>query len=616
MIHSLVIAYLILSGVGTILLAVHSWQRREAAGVRPFVGFLVTMAFYLIGYALKLGLPGLEEKLFGMRVEYLGVPLSPVFWFLLCLSFTGYEPTHRRRYLTLFIIPVITILLAFTNSWHQLIYVNPHLQQYGPFTSLHFTKGVWYLVQIIYANLLMLSGAVLLLIYLRHAAPFYRRQTLILLFGFILPWVLLFLYLAGITPYGINIHACSMPLIAAVYAWGLFRRQLFTLAPVARNSLVESMSDAMLTFDRSGRLVDCNVTASRLFGFSPDSAMGKTAQELLGGWPELTAALAMTEGVIECCPAPDGAGAWEITITQVTQRWGRDGVRLVVCHDISELKRAGDELRELNRTLELRVESEIGRRLKQERIMAHQAKLMAMGEMLGAIAHQWRQPLATLGMNVQWFAALRKQRAPLPDEWNEFEKSSLHQIRHMSDTIDEFRDFYRNDKPRVRFPVTDSVNEALRLVAAQFASHDIHLRVTADRAPLPEVLGVVGELTQVLLNLLANARDAIAELRRTDGSAVQGLIALHASVAEGSVVVSVTDNGEGVPPEIAEQIYEPSFTTREASGGSGIGLYLSRMIVQDRFDGTLTHRSSPGGTTFIITLPAHGEPDGPKRSGV
>ena len=130
------------------------------------------------------------------------------------------------------------------------------------------------------------------------------------------------------------------------------------------------------------------------------------------------------------------------------------------------------------------------------------------------------------------------------------------------------------------------------------------------------MLGVVGELTQVLLNLLANARDAIAELRRNDGSAVQGLIALHASVAEGSVVVSVTDNGEGVPPEIAEQIYEPSFTTREASGGSGIGLYLSRMIVQDRFDGTLTHRSSPGGTTFIITLPAHGEPDGPKRSGV
>ena len=616
MIHSLVIAYLILSGVATFLLAVHAWQRREAAGVRPFVGFLVTLAFYLIGYALKLGLPGLEAKLFGMKLEYLGVPLSPVFWFLLCLSFTGYESKHYRWHLAFFIIPVITVFLALTNSWHHLIYVNPHLQQYGPFSSLHFTKGIWYLVQIIYANLLMLAGIILLLLYLRHASSYYRRQALILLSGFIVPWVLLFVYLAGISPYGINIHACAMPFIAAVYAWGLFKRQLFTLAPVARNALVKSMPDAMLAFDQSGRLVDCNDMASRLFNFAPGSAMGMTARELLGEWTELIDALTTTEGQIECCSAPDGTGTWEITITEVTQRWGQGTGRLVVCHDISELKRTSDELRELNRTLELRVEAEIGRRLEQERIMAQQAKLMAMGEMLGAIAHQWRQPLATLGMNVQWFAALRKQRLPLADEWNEFETSSLHQIRHMSDTIDEFRDFYRSDKPRIRFPVTTSIAETVRLVAAQFTSHDIELRVTADNEPLPEVFGITGELTQVLLNLLANARDAIADIRHTNNSSVQGIITLHASGNERSVIVSVTDNGGGVPPEIAERIYEPSFTTRLSTGGSGIGLYLSRMIIRDRFDGILNHRCFSGGTTFVITLPVYRASCDPERSGL
>ena len=119
----------------------------------------------------------------------------------------------------------------------------------------------------------------------------------------------------------------------------------------------------------------------------------------------------------------------------------------------------------------------------------------------------------------------------------------------------------------------------------------------------PEVLGIPGELTQVILNLLANALTAIDEYRQTSGTGAPGQVTLGITEGDGAVVITVSNTGVEIPTELAERIYEPNFTTREATGGSGIGLYLSRMIVRDRFNGQLTHKSSPGSTTFTITLP-------------
>ena len=250
--------------------------------------------------------------------------------------------------------------------------------------------------------------------------------------------------------------------------------------------------------------------------------------------------------------------------------------RLAIFHDISDLKQAEVELRLLNSSLHRRVEEETEKRLAHERFLAQQAKLMAMGEMIGAIAHQWRQPLAILRMNVEWFSALRKVRAPLSAEWEEFDECSYRQIQHMSSTIDEFRDYYRNDKAQVRFSVVDPINEAIRLVAAQFAGQDVTITIESVTEHEPEVVGVPGELTQVILNLLANALAAIEEYRRNSGLGTPGQVTLRIAEVDGAVGIAITD--------------------------TGIGLYLSRMIVRDRFNGCLTHQSRPGSTTFTITL--------------
>lgn len=605
-IYSAVIASLLLTALGSLFLALYAWQRRNTSDTsRYFTCFLIAVAFYQIGYTLKLALPTLPGKLFAIRIEYLGVVCMAPFWFYQILYHVGRVPVRLgwfRRALLL-TVPCVTLVVVVTDDWHHLLYLNPHIEPRGPFLALHYGKGPWYLVQVVYNYGVTLAANILLWRHYRHAAAPFRHQAFLLLLGMAINWGGYAMHLAGYHPWGISPLAVFLPASAAVYAWALLRHRLFDLAQVSRHTLVERMRDAMLAFDPEGRLVDCNPAACRLLAVEPTAHIGLTAQTFCAQRPDLIAALASGSGCLEFTDSSGRSTAWELTTDDLDNGRGRPMGRLAIFHDISDLKQAEVELRVLNGSLHRRVEEETEKRLAHERFLAQQAKLMAMGEMIGAIAHQWRQPLATLRMNVEWFSALRKVRVPLSAEWEEFEECSYRQIQHMSSTIDEFRDFYRNDKALVRFSVIDPINEAIRLVAAQFAGHDVTMTIECAAELEPEVLGIPGELTQVILNLLANALTAIDEYRQTSGTGAPGQVTLGITEGDGAVVITVSNTGVEIPTELAERIYEPNFTTREATGGSGIGLYLSRMIVRDRFNGQLTHKSSPGSTTFTITLP-------------
>ncbi len=604
--YSITIALLLLTVLGSLLLALYVRQQRESREAsRYFTGFLVAVALYQLGYTLKLALPELPAKLLAVKLEYLGVVGIAPLWLLVTLSLDCPAPARLTpfRWVLLLAVPVTTLILINTDGWHHFIYLDPHLEQRGPFVLLHYGKGPWYLVQIIYNYLAtLLANLVLWRIWLRGDPPFHRQAALLMI-GMVISWLGLAAHLAGLHLFDISPNAISLPCSAACYTWALYRYRLFDLVKVSRHALVERMSDVLLLFDHGGRLVDCNPAAHQLLVIDPATELGLSSEAFCRRHPELAAAFSAGGGCLEVAKASGAGSAWELSAMELDDGRGRGIGRLVILHDITRLKQAETELRRLNSTLHQQVEQETEKRLNHERALAQQSKLMAMGEMLGAIAHQWRQPLATLGMNVQWFAALRQKRAPEPADWEEFEESSLRQIRYMSETIDEFRNFYHSDKSRSRFSVRGPINEAVRLVAAQFTGHDINLHIDDSAASAPDVFGVPGELAQVVLNLLANARDAIHDLRRSSGRWDPGVVSLQVAVADGDVVIRVSDSGKGIPPELSRRIYEPNFTTREATGGSGLGLYLSRMIIQDRFNGRLTHESVPGVTTFIVTIP-------------
>jgi len=262
-------------------------------------------------------------------------------------------------------------------------------------------------------------------------------------------------------------------------------------------------------------------------------------------------------------------------------------------------------LNDLNQSLALRVELETGKRLEQERILARHTRLAAIGEMIGAIAHQWRQPLATLGATVQSLRMAWERRMLDGAFLARAEADAQKQLYYMSDTIEDFRNFFSPDKVMETFDVKARLKEVSLLVSAQFAHSGVRLSLL-DPAPESElqIRGYQNEFKQSVLNLVSNAFDAVAANRGLAPGSGRVLISVVA--ASGRVVIEVADNGCGIQPEIAEKVYEPYFTSKPAGKGTGIGLYMSKLIIEESMGGRLSFKSRPDGTVFSIVLPIGG----------
>jgi len=239
-----------------------------------------------------------------------------------------------------------------------------------------------------------------------------------------------------------------------------------------------------------------------------------------------------------------------------------------------------------------------------ERKQANSHCLAAMGEMICAIAHQWRQPLATLGMIVQRTHAVGGMQTLTADYLDEFKISAMRQIKYMSDTIEEFRGFYRPEKQKIPFSPLTCINDAVKILEPQLANSNIAVDVNNRGCEGQLVDGFPNEFKQVILNLLGNARDAILECRSTKEDAGQGRISVQINVHEDNVMnIDVSDNGCGIADDIASRVLEPYFTTKEKSGGTGLGLYMSRMLVEKSLGGVLRPIQCHEGATFRIELP-------------
>lgn len=266
-----------------------------------------------------------------------------------------------------------------------------------------------------------------------------------------------------------------------------------------------------------------------------------------------------------------------------------------------------DQLMRLNDTLTQKVEEETERRLAQERLLAQQAKMAAMGEMIAAIAHQWRQPLTTVNMLVQNIREAHRHEKLDAAYLDRATGKALSQIQFMSETIATFRDFFKPEKTTELFSVSARVAEAASLLRSQIAPGDMTLEVAA-HAGDDMVRGLPNEFAQVMVNLLANARDAIQERRAIDGASAadtadRDRIAILVLPEPERVTVEVRDNGVGIPVEAAGQLFNPDFSTKKNREGSGLGLYMSRLIIEQSMGGTISFSSMPGATVFRLVLP-------------
>jgi signal transduction histidine kinase len=250
--------------------------------------------------------------------------------------------------------------------------------------------------------------------------------------------------------------------------------------------------------------------------------------------------------------------------------------------------------------------------------------MATMGEMIGAIAHQWRQPLNVVGLIIQNIQDSYGKGRLDTDSMDKMVRKAMTQIEHMSKTIDDFRNFMKPDRNKAVFDTMRAAGNVLGLLSAQLSANGIVCRFSCrthgktfedpeDAAVCPEntVEGYKNEFEHVILNLISNSRDAIIEKRKRGGIAKseKGFISLDFFNADGKVNIEVSDNGGGIRPEDIDRIFEPYFTTKEPTKGTGLGLYISKVIVKEHMNGSLTTKNSDGGATFCLVLPQHSRGD-------
>lgn len=262
-------------------------------------------------------------------------------------------------------------------------------------------------------------------------------------------------------------------------------------------------------------------------------------------------------------------------------------------HEVAQRTQALDEL---NHTLDERVHEEIDKRKRQEMLLIQQSRLAAMGEMIGAIAHQWRQPLNALGLVMQNVHLQHSSGRLTEESMIRMEEKARRLMARMSSTIDEFRDFFKPGKLKDTFSLRGAMTSAVDIMEGVFKNHNIEVEVRCDEDIA--LYGVAGELSQVLLNLLSNAKDALINVRQPHPH-----ILVSAALVGARVRIHVQDNGGGIDPAILEKIFDPYFTTKDEGKGTGIGLYMSKMIVESYWGGHLRAVNQGDGACLSIDLP-------------
>ncbi len=259
------------------------------------------------------------------------------------------------------------------------------------------------------------------------------------------------------------------------------------------------------------------------------------------------------------------------------------------------LEEKSNELKDLANNLEHKVNIEIEKNRKKDRLLENQSKLAALGEMLANIAHQWRHPLTRLSLilqNIRLYSSHGKLDNILLDKYIQ---NSLEQIEYMSQTIDDFRNFYKNDKEKVSFKVKDSIKSALNIIAGIIRHNGIKIKTQIDDNITYKAYP--NQLSQVILNLLHNSKDALESNKIKNP-----FIIIRLFKEDNYIKIEIEDNAKGIKADLIDKIFEPHFTTKKGSG-TGIGLYMSKTIIADNFNGRLYANNGKNGAVFTILLP-------------
>jgi len=263
-------------------------------------------------------------------------------------------------------------------------------------------------------------------------------------------------------------------------------------------------------------------------------------------------------------------------------------------------KKILDQTNKLNmfiKTLKIKVENEVKKNEQQQLMLFAQSRHAQMGEMLSMIAHQWRQPLNALSLVNQMIIEKLNSGKIEQSDIDKFQSRSKKQIIYMSETIDSFKNFFTPKSEKEDFYILDTIKDTLFIIEPVLENYNITYNIEVSYEKL-SLNGYSKELNQAILNILNNAKDALIQKNISNK-----FININISQENSDILLYIEDNAGGIPKDIIQKVFDPYFSTKVQKNGTGLGLYMTKTIIEDKFKGTIKVSNKNDGALFKITLP-------------
>ncbi|MDR9419587.1 histidine kinase N-terminal 7TM domain-containing protein [Gracilimonas sp.] len=563
---------------------------RSGRAIRSFSMLMLGITIWSIAYAFELASTSLDEMLFWIDIEYIGIALMPGFWLLFCIQFIGYESyLSRKKIFLIFLLPAVTLLLVWTNEFHRLHYSSTSVVETEGLNLLRLETGVWYIVHTIIFYSYLLAGIGFLLKKYVSTNHLIKKQITMIFVAASVPWVANVTYLIGYRPLEyIDTTPYAFAISGIFISAGLVWFRLFEILPVAREKIIEQTKDGILILNNTFQILDANAAAIDIIENNFDkSLIGEIASDVFADHKEVLRLF--KESDYKSCEwkinIEGDQKYFEINLNHFLNSRGVTSGYFIVFKDVTKNKKNQAEL------IAARKQAETASKAK--------------SEFLSHMGHEIRTPLA----GIIGFVDLMKSE-DLNDDIKEYVSIVGTSARSLLNIVNEILDLTKIESGSLKL-IPESTNieklckEAMDLFAWQASADPLKMYYTI--APdVPESIHAdKTKLRQVLINIIGNA------VKFTD----EGEIALTVERSNHNpqhIRFSVSDTGIGIAKEDQEKIFESFTQLRNKIGskknvvGTGLGLTISNKLL-NLMDSKLQLESKLGeGSTFYFEIEIEG----------
>jgi len=592
------------SGSVTLSLGYAAWRRRSANGALAFVALMLFISEWFFAYGVLLGIKSdsTDTYVLWSNVHYIGVSGVPLMWLLFALRYAGHDKFITRRNVGLLaVVPIANVLLVWTDDWHHLVHTSLTLIANSDLILMTSTRGPAWWAHLVYSYILTVVGVVILLRALKRK-NLYRSQAIMFGVGALSPLIASVMYATRINPiYPVNFTPFGFMVVGITFFIALFRYRALDLTPIARDVVIEGMSDSIIVLDAQDRITDINPAAQKLFEVSDFEVVGKSATDALAPWAHLAERYRHTTQALDEITIGEGDGRrwYELRLSQLNDQRGRFVGRVLVLRNITEQKHTQEAF-----------------------VVAHNEALEASrvkSAFLASMSHEIRTPMnGIIGMTSLLLDT------PLSVEQLEYTETIRNSGDSLLTIINDILDFSKIEAGKLDmenqiFDLRDCLESAVDLLAFKAAEHGLELGCVIESNVPETIMGDVTRLRQIIVNLLSNAvkftqQGEIALEVKVESSrfnvepfdAAQGKPSTFNLQPSTSLHFSIRDTGIGIPKDRMDRLFQSfsqvdSSTTRKY-GGTGLGLAISKRLT-DLMGGEMWIESEEGvGSTFHFTI--------------